>query len=118
VVAPIVVTPIVDTPIVVVTLSSISLAPATSSVIVGATDQITAIGNYSDGTAQNLTSWVTWGSTSGATITTAGLLTGVAGGTNATITATMSGVSQSVVVPVRLPGGIATTASISVVTSN
>ena len=41
------------------TLVSISVAPATASIAVGAKQQFTATGNYSDGTTQNLTSSVT-----------------------------------------------------------
>ena len=99
-------------------LQSISLAAATSSATAGATDQITAIGTYSDGTTQNLTSSITWVSTSAASISSAGLVTGQTAGSSATITATLGDVTKSISVPITLPAGVASVSSISVVTSN
>ncbi len=70
------------------TLNSIAVTPVNPSIPTGATQQFTATGNYSDGSTQNLTSQVTWtsSSTSVATINSAGLASGVAPGTT-TITA-------------------------------
>jgi hypothetical protein len=64
------------------TLTSITVTPANPSISVGGHQQFTATGNYSDGTHQNLTSSATWSSSypSIATITSAGLATGVAAG--------------------------------------
>ncbi len=98
-------------------LQSISITAATSSAVVGATDQLTAIGTYSDGSTQNLTSSITWETTAAASISNAGLVTGVTAG-SATITATLNGVSKSMAIPVTLPAGIASASSISVVTAN
>jgi len=81
-------------------LVSIAVTPANPSVGVGATKQFIATGTYSDASTQNITSSVTWSSssTSSATISNAagsnGLATGVSVG-NTTITATMGLVSGS-----------------------
>src|SRR5439155_11939792 len=63
--------------------------------------QFAATGTYSDNSTQNLTSQVTWASATPAvaTITTAGLATGVAAGTS-TISATLTGVTGSTVLTV------------------
>jgi hypothetical protein len=76
------------------TLTSITVAPAMAAIFVAGTQQFTATGNYSDGTQQNLTSSVTWtsSSTTVATINNAGLATGVGVGTT-TITATSGSIS-------------------------
>jgi len=76
------------------TLTSIAITPASPSVALGATTQLTATGTYSDGTKKDISSQVTWASatTTVATIGTAGLATSVAAGTSA-ITATLSGVT-------------------------
>lgn len=69
-------------------LESITISPSTASSPLGATQQFTALGSFSDGGTQNLTASVTWSSsnTSVATIKTSGLATGKGIGT-ATITA-------------------------------
>jgi hypothetical protein len=76
------------------TLLSITVAPATATIIAGGTQALTATGNYSDGSTQNFTSTAAWSSsnTAIATVNVSGLATGVAAGT-ATITATQGGVS-------------------------
>jgi len=91
-----------------VTLTVVAAAPALSSVevkpvspdelAVGATLQFTATGTYSDGSTADVTSQVTWASsdTSIATVSEAGLATGVAAGT-AEITASLSGVTSPAV---------------------
>ncbi len=78
------------------TLTSITVAPANATVAVGATQQYTATGTYSDSSTQNLTSQVTWASsnTTAATISSTGLATAVAAG-SATISATLGSVSGS-----------------------
>jgi hypothetical protein len=65
-------------------LESITVTPVNPSISVGATQQFTATGNYSDGTHQNLTNVANWRSvtTSVATIVPGGLATGVADGTS------------------------------------
>ena len=74
-------------------LQSITVSPTSASISVGATQQFTATGHYSNGTTQTLTSGVTWNSSSTtyATISATGLATGVAGGSTS-ITASSSGV--------------------------
>jgi hypothetical protein len=82
------------------TLSSINVAPQSASVNIGATLQFTATGVNSDGTAASLHNLV-WSSsdTTIATITSGGLVKGVASGTS-TITATDQGVTGSTTVTV------------------
>lgn len=59
------------------TLSSISLSPTNVSVPVGATQQFTATGTFSDATIGNITASVTWSSsaTTVATVSTSGVAT-------------------------------------------
>ncbi len=79
------------------TLSSIAVTPASpDNLAVGATQQFTAIGTYSDGSTVDVTSQVTWTSsdTSIATISSTGLASGVAAGST-DITMSMSGVTSS-----------------------
>ena len=78
------------------TLTSIALTPASPTITSGATQQFTATGTYSDSSTQNVTSLATWTSSSTgiATITTAGIATGVSAGSS-TITATLSGIPRS-----------------------
>jgi len=72
------------------------VTPANPTVTQYLTQQFTAMGNYSDGSTQNLTSSVTWssGTMSVATISSTGLATAVVGGTS-TITATKGAISGS-----------------------
>jgi hypothetical protein len=76
---------VVFSPAVAPTLKSIAVTPANPSIAVGATQQFTAIGTYSDGSTQNLTNGlVSWGTSSPniATVGPNGLFTGVAVGTS------------------------------------
>ena len=77
------------------TLTSISLTPASGLVAPGSSLQFNAVGSFSDGTTQNLNSWVTWSSsnTNIATVS-AGLATGQSGGI-ATISAQSGSLSAS-----------------------
>lgn len=78
------------------TLVSIAVTPASDSITVSAIQQFTAMGTYNNGSTQNLTSSVTWSSssTSVATISSTGLVTAVsAGGT--TIQAVLGSVTGS-----------------------
>jgi hypothetical protein len=88
------------------TLSSIAVTPANPSITVGVTQQFTATGTYSDSSTQNITSSVTWGSSStGVATINAGLATAMAEGLT-TITATSGSVSGNTVLTVstiRLP---------------
>ncbi|NHZ97339.1 ice-binding family protein [Massilia sp. CCM 8734] len=76
------------TPPVVVSLTGLSVTPASASVRVGASQQYTAIATYSDSSTAVITNNVNWmsGSTAIATIVQSGSATGVAVG-NAVITA-------------------------------
>ncbi|WP_219644522.1 S-layer family protein, partial [Cohnella sp. CFH 77786] len=77
-----------------VTLTSITVTPATATVQVGGTQQYTATANYSNGTTQNVTNMATWalGDPTKATINATGLATGTAIGTTG-VTATWGGMT-------------------------
>jgi uncharacterized protein YjdB len=83
------------------TLTTITVTPETPSVTVGSTQQMIATGTYSDSSTKNLTSPATWSSseTDTASVSSAGLVTGVAAGT-ATITATSGSISGATTVSV------------------
>jgi probable HAF family extracellular repeat protein len=76
------------------TLVSIAVSPATDSLPVGAAQNYTASGTYSDKSVKNLTAQVTWSSTNtaAATISSAGYAF-VVGTGSTTITASLSGVN-------------------------
>jgi hypothetical protein len=76
------------------TLASIAITPATPSIVTGTNQQFTATGTFSNGSQQNLTSSVTWSSSSStvATVASNGLATGVGTGP-ATIKATLGSVN-------------------------
>lgn len=78
------------------TLSSITISPVNTSIAVGATQQYTATGTYSDGTRHNITGTVTWTSNypNVATISASGLATAIATGSTV-ITATAESISSS-----------------------
>jgi len=87
-------------------LQSIALSPSTSSIGSGGTQAFIATGTYGDGSTQNLTSTATWSSSSAAiaTVTSAGVATGVIPGT-VTITAasgSISGTATLSVIPAVL----------------
>lgn len=102
-------------------LESITVAPATVSVVAGATTQLTASGHYSDGSQLDLTTSVTWSSdaTARATVSNAagsqGLVTGVTAGT-ANVSATQGTVTSAAVVTVT--PAAATLVSIAVTPAN
>ena len=81
-------------------LSSVSVSPNPADIGIGATQQLTATANYSDGTTKPITT-ATWSidKTAVATISPAGLATGVAAG-SATVTASFSGMKGSAAVNV------------------
>jgi len=91
---------------------SIAIAPANPTIVLGANEQFTATGNYSDGSTQNLTASVVWSSSSTnvATISNAsgsnGKATSQAAGA-ATITATLGSVSGSTTLTITSPTGTA-----------
>ncbi len=82
-------------------LTAITITPPNSSIANGTTEQLTAIGAFSDGTTQDLTSQVSWSSSSDAmaTVSGSGLVTGTGVGSS-TMTATLAGVSGSAAVTV------------------
>ncbi len=86
------------------TLKSIQITLAQTSLAAGLGDQLTATGQYSDGTSKNLTATVTWASSNKtvATVSGAGVVTTAAQGT-ATITGSLSGVNGSTTLTVNAP---------------
>ena len=78
------------------TLESIAVTPANTSLPTGKTEQFTATGTLSNNTTENLTNQVTWTSsdTTWATINSAGLATAVSPGP-VTISAALDGISGS-----------------------
>jgi len=83
------------------TLTSLTIAPDPASISLGSSQQFTATGNFSDGTTENLTTQVTWTSSSVnvATISDSGLAATAATGTT-TITASMNGLNGTAVMTV------------------
>jgi len=79
-------------------LSSIKVTVDTPKVMAGYTLQVKAIGTYSDGSTADITSMVIWTSSNKniAAISSAGLVTGIAAGTN-DITAALAKVSSAAV---------------------
>lgn len=75
-------------------VTAIAVAPATASIAVGATQQFTATGSFTDHVDRDITATATWTSSAVgvATISTAGLATGVGGGTT-TITAAVGAIN-------------------------
>ena len=86
------------------TLVSMVIAPTNVSIALGTTQQFQAIGSYSDGSTQNLTSSVLWSSNapSVASIAASGLASGVGLG-SATITAQSSNIANTTQVTVTAP---------------
>jgi 6-phosphogluconolactonase (cycloisomerase 2 family) len=99
-------------------LTRIDVTPAAPSIVAGATQQFTATATFGNGTHSDITSQVTWtsGTPAVATISAAGLATGVTAGSsmitatqgtisgNATLTVTPSGVTlQSITVAPAAP---------------
>jgi len=91
-------------------LVSIALSPLAASVPINTSQQYTAIGTYSDGSTSDLTTLVTWSSSSPATATidASGLLTAVAAGSS-NISASFAGVVQSTSVTVTAPSIVSIT---------
>ena len=77
-------------------LLNLTVGPNQSSLPVGESEQLTATGNYSDGTVQNLTQSATWSSSAPgvATITAGGLATAMTAGTSS-LSATMTSITSS-----------------------
>ncbi len=99
------------------TLVSIQVTPAASSISNGATQQFTATGTYSDGTTSILTAnWLS-SNLSVATVNTAGLATGVGGGTT-TISATSGTVTGTTTLTVVALQSITVTPAAATVAPN
>jgi hypothetical protein len=94
-------------------LTSMAVTPANPTNRVGTTQQFTATGTYSDGSAQNLSGQATWtsSSTAVATINASGLATGVVPGIT-TISAALGGVSGNTTLTIQPPPLVITTASL------
>jgi uncharacterized protein YjdB len=75
-------------------VTALAVTPATPSIAVGATQQLTATASYSDGSTANVTTSVSWTSSAAsvATVNSGGMVTAVAAG-SATVTASLSGVN-------------------------
>jgi Bacterial Ig-like domain (group 2) len=92
-------------------LVSIAVTPQTPIVVIGGTQQLTATGTFTDAGTENISSTVTWSSssTSTATVSATGLVKGIANGTP-TITAKDGSISGTDLVTVTpnpaLPTGI------------
>lgn len=89
------------------TLQSITITPSNPTIAVGATQQFTATGSYSDGASSDITATVSWISNAQAVASvnaSGGLATGIVAGT-ATITATSGAISGSTTLAVIAPAG-------------
>ncbi len=92
------------------TLTAIAVTPSNASVTVGGHEQFDAVATYSDNSTADVTSTAGWAvaNTGVATITSAGLATGVAVGSTQ-VTASLSGITGSdglTVNPVTSSGGV------------
>jgi hypothetical protein len=98
------------------TLVAVSLSPSNPTIAPSKTQQFTATGSFGDGTSRDVTSTVTWSSSSPniASINSSGLATAGAGTGNTTITATSGSVSGSTTLTVSTT----TVSSISVTAAN
>ena len=86
-------------------LESLAVTPSNPLLVAWGVQQFTATGTFSDGSQQNLTTFVTWTSsdTAVATITSAGLARGLDAGIT-TIQASLDSITASSALTVRLPG--------------
>jgi type II secretory pathway component GspD/PulD (secretin) len=92
-----VVSPAVSLTVTSATLKSIAISPGAVSLGAYGTQQFRAVGTFSDGTTQDITSSVAWSSSS-TTVATIGSQTGVAVGQSAgttSITATLAGIASA-----------------------
>ena len=84
------------------TLVGVAVTPATATINIGATQQLTATATYTDGSAVNVTTTASWTSATAtvATVAATGAVTGVRAGA-AAITASFAGQSGSSTITVR-----------------
>ena len=96
------------------TLTTVTVSPPTPSLAIGKTQGMIATGSYDNGTTETITDSCTWSTSDNtiATVSPAGLVTGVAAG-SATISATMDGLSGSTTVTVT----VANLSSVSITTT-
>ena len=82
-------------------LNSISITTTQNSIALGLTSQLKAIGTYSDGSTQDITASVHWGSSDStiATVNALGLVLAIGSG-NANVTASLGSVTQSLPIAV------------------
>ncbi len=92
------------------TLTAVAITPTPIAIAPGGTLQLKATGTYSDASTEDLTATSTWSSSSTtvATVSTSGLLTGVAAGAT-TVTARSSGVSGTQAATVSGPAVVSLT---------
>lgn len=93
-------------------LVSIAVTPATPTVNIGATVQLTATGTFSDASSSNVTGTATWapGTASVATVNSSGLVTGVASGSSQ-VSATIGAIVGATSVTVSAPPPVVSTTS-------
>lgn len=101
-------------------LNSITVTPSSVSIATGQTQQLSALGAYSDGTTQDLTTQASWSSSASnfVTVSTAGLATGISSG-SATIIATLGsihGTATATVTAILLNSITVTPSSASIAT--
>jgi uncharacterized protein YjdB len=91
-------------------LVSITVTPATATIALGSSQQYQAVGTYSDGSTQNVTTQLAWssGTPAVATVTSAGLAVSVSQGT-ATLTGGFESISASVNLTVAPPNLVSIT---------
>ena len=96
-----------STNLTVASISSISVVPATLSMLAGTTSQFQAIATLSDGKTENVTAFATWSSTqaASASVSTGGLVTAVSVG-SASILAKVSGITGSATVNILSPSAL------------
>jgi trimeric autotransporter adhesin len=96
-------------------LTTVTVSPSTPSVAIGKTQQMIATATYDNGTTDTVTDSASWSTSDNAiaTVSSKGLVTGVAKGT-ATISATLKGISGSTTVTVT----VANLSSISITTTS
>jgi uncharacterized protein YjdB len=101
------------------TLTAIAASPATANLLVGATEQFSATGTFSDGSSQDVTASAIWTDASGkvAKITSSGVATALAAGST-TITATMGGLSGSASITVSAPAKTLTAIAVTPATAS
>ena len=95
-------------------LTSITIAPSSVALNVGAAQQLTVDGAYSDGTHADVTSLAAWATSNAAimTVNAGGLLNAIASGT-ATVTATVSTSSATAPVTINPPAKTLTSINIT-----